>query len=70
MFPLIYAWINGWRNNREAGDLRRHRGHYALIVMVEAEAEGRERDQYANIAEWLQWSDLDRYSLYVNQELF
>ena len=25
---LICAWINGWVNNREAGDLRRHRAHY------------------------------------------
>ena len=25
--------INGWVNNREAGDLRRHRGHYDVIVM-------------------------------------
>ena len=24
IFPLIYAWINAWSNNREAGDLRRH----------------------------------------------
>ena len=24
MFSLIWAWINGWVNNREAGDLRRH----------------------------------------------
>ena len=24
---------NGWVNNREAGDLRRHRGHYDVIVM-------------------------------------
>ena len=28
MFSLICAWINGWVNNREAGDLRRHRAHY------------------------------------------
>ena len=28
MFSLIGAWINGWVNNREAGDLRRHRAHY------------------------------------------
>ena len=28
MFSLIYAWIHGWVNNREAGDLRRHRAHY------------------------------------------
>ena len=33
MFPLIYAWINDWVNNREAGDLRRQRGHYDVIVM-------------------------------------
>ena len=25
--------INGWVNNREAGDLRRHRAHYNVIVM-------------------------------------
>ena len=24
MFYLIYVWINGWLNYREAGDLRRH----------------------------------------------
>ena len=34
MFPLICVWINGWVNNREAGDLRRYRGHYDVIVMV------------------------------------
>ena len=27
-------WINGWVNNREAGDLRRHRAHYDVIIMV------------------------------------
>ena len=26
-------WINGWVNNREAGDLRRYRIHYDVIVM-------------------------------------
>ena len=33
MFSLIYAWINDWVNNREAGDLRPYRGHYDVIVM-------------------------------------
>ena len=33
MFSLICAWINTWVNNREAGDLRRHRAHYDIIVM-------------------------------------
>ena len=28
------AWINAWVNNREAGDLRRHRAHYDVIVMM------------------------------------
>ena len=31
MFPLICAWINGCANNREAGDLKRHRAHYDVI---------------------------------------
>ena len=34
MFSLICVWINGWVNNREAGDLRRHRAHYDVIVMI------------------------------------
>ena len=34
MFSLIYAWINDWVNNREAGDLRRHHGHYDVIIML------------------------------------
>ena len=34
MFSLICVWINGWVNNREAGDLRRHRTHCDVIVML------------------------------------
>ena len=34
MFSLICARINGWVNNREAGDLWRYRGHYDVIVMI------------------------------------
>ena len=34
MFCLICAWINAWVNSREAGDLRCHRAHYDVIVMV------------------------------------
>ena len=33
IFSLIWAWINDWVNNREAGDLRRHRGHYDVTIM-------------------------------------
>ena len=30
-------WINGWVNNREAGDLRRHRTHYDALFNVSFE---------------------------------
>ena len=36
MFSLICAWINGWVNNGEDGDLRRHRAHYYDTVMIKA----------------------------------
>ena len=36
IFSLICAWINAWVNNCEAGDLRRHRTHYDVIVMFVA----------------------------------
>ena len=29
----IWDWMNGWVNNREAGDLRPHRAHYDVTVM-------------------------------------
>ena len=34
IFSLISVWINGWVNNREAGDLRRYHAHYDVGVMV------------------------------------
>ena len=33
MFSLICARINGWENNGDAGDLRRHLAYYDIIVM-------------------------------------
>ena len=39
MFSLICAWINGWVNHGEAGDLRRHRDHYDVTVMVRHSAD-------------------------------
>ena len=38
MFSLICTWINGWVNNRDAGDLRRHNAHYDVIVMGQLNA--------------------------------
>ena len=34
MFSLICAWIKVWVNNRGTGDLRRHRAHYDVTVMI------------------------------------
>ena len=34
VFSLICVWIDDWVNNREAGDLRRYRAHYDVIVMI------------------------------------
>ena len=30
---VICAWINGWVNDREAGDLRHHRAHYNVTLI-------------------------------------
>ena len=37
MFSLIRVWINGWVNSGKAGDLRRYRAHYDVIVMVHSQ---------------------------------
>ena len=34
MFSLICAWINGWVNNGEASNLRRHHAHYDVTVIL------------------------------------
>ena len=34
MFSLICVWTNDWISNRDACDLRRHRAHYDVTVMV------------------------------------
>ena len=36
MFSLIWAWMNGWANNRDAGNLRCHRAHCEITVMINA----------------------------------
>ena len=32
MFSLICSWTNGWVNNRDAGDVRRHCAYYGVTV--------------------------------------
>ena len=43
MVHLICAQTNTWKNNGEAGDLRRHRGHYDDTIMYFAGTETVER---------------------------
>ena len=52
MFSLICVWINGWVNNREAGDLRRYRAHYNVTVMG-----GRPFCSDFNLWKTLPWGD-------------
>ena len=33
-FFFICAWTNDWANNGDAGDLRRHRAHYDVTVVL------------------------------------
>ena len=49
MFSLICAWINGWVNSGEAGDLRRHCTHYDVTAILGI-------DQFCPYTLWLpQW---------------
>ena len=34
VFSLIFAWTNGWVNNRDSGNSRRHRADYDFTVML------------------------------------
>ena len=34
LFLLVFAWINGWLNNGEAGDLRRHRPIMTSLLCI------------------------------------
>ena len=38
MSSLIYARINGWVNNREAGGSRRHSAHFDVTVMYSSDS--------------------------------
>ena len=53
--PLICASINGWVTNRDAGDLRRHRTHYDVIVM---EYSGSDEDG-SRYRQWCPASNID-----------
>ena len=50
IFSLICVW-NDWVNKREAGDLRRYRAHYDVIVMISSLciANGRTGSSYFSV---------------------
>ena len=56
LFSLICAKTNGWANNRDACDLRRHRGHYDVIVMkppVTSTSYAGRQFTYLNVLSWM-----------------
>ena len=59
MFSLICAWTNSWVNNRDADDLRHHRAHYGVTVMIL-----RRDPDCPDTAE-----DMDKLSTRIHQEL-
>ena len=50
---LICARINGWVNNHKAGDLKRHRANYDVIVMWEPRGDPSTAVQIKNSTSWL-----------------
>ena len=67
MFSLICAWINGWVNNREAGDLRRHRAHYGVTVMNISWGVLRSHVIHLALAGHLLWTHADKWSWYISR---
>ena len=76
MFSLICTRINGWVNNGEAGDLRRHRAHYDVIVMFSERSRGYQgvflrevRQGAVHMGGWgLQWWLQATAAQYTDQE--
>ena len=50
MFSLICTLINGWVNNREAGNLRRHGAYYDVTVITLAGAGDSQEANWLNRA--------------------
>ena len=63
MFSLICAWINSWVNNGEAGDLRRYRTHYDVMVMLTRDFDMDEKF-YPKICMGSNWSFIHYLSMF------
>ena len=46
VFFDLYMGINGWVNNRKAGDLKGHRAHFDVIIMIKLKSS---RGQWVNL---------------------
>ena len=62
IFSLICTWMDGWVNNRNVGDLRRHRTHYYVTVMmvfmgfhVEITRSGVQKYRVKVMTSWVKW---------------
>ena len=70
VFSLICVWINGWVNNREAGDLRRYRAHYDVIAMWMVHVWTNHMEITGNKYRWL-LSPINRAYAWINvKEMF
>ena len=69
MFSLICARLIGWVNNRGAGNLRRHRAHYDVIVMcgIQLSQVERRTNRERKLPTVLVSILLQRYSTYGDQ---
>ena len=58
MFSLICTWINARANNHGAGDLKRHRAHYDVILMDKATSVNALANQMLSVSVTLNWRHL------------
>ena len=68
MFNLIGAPINGWVNNRHAGDLRRHRAHYDVMVMPQRTSNAKRACYVSNL--WLSQFVTESVEICDNVKIF
>ena len=65
MFSLICTRINGWVNNREAGDLKRHPSHCEVIVMFGVKTQTSNLAMYGETGHSHFWSDSSGLAILV-----
>ena len=66
MFSLICVWINGWVNNREAGDFRRYRANYDVTVMNCLPHKGHLNIWEQNTTMWMIKTSTNKYTIIIS----